>query len=201
MAPCVSLLLPTTPTLKQNPEWQTPLHKHPIGITWADKPQEHPELSISYSNYRWLFSGWNNYRTEAALRKVLGILWQPGLQIQTYIPSRAQEDVTKLCIYFCHLYLSRFIFLSPPNPIFPIQPSHIPHATLAVLAGHLSIPWLTFLFRQHKLTDAVPSWHSIFHFISTQKPSSTSVHLPFPWTLLIPSTQTEISSVGWSMTL
>lgn len=87
------------------------------------------------------------------------------------------------------------------NPSFPsnLLTFLIPH--MPTLAGHQSIPWLTFLFWQYKLTDAVPSWHCIFHFISTQKPSSTSAHLPFLWTPLISSNQTEISSVGWSMML
>lgn len=134
MLPCVSLLLSTIPMLKQNPEWQTPLHKGSIGIPWAeqsDKPQGHLELTVSYSNCRWLFSGWKNYRTEAALPKGFRYsLTSRSSDSETYIPSKAQEDVTNLCIDFSYLYLSHLIFLSPPKPS-SIQPSHIPHATLA----------------------------------------------------------------------
>lgn len=65
---------------------------------------------------------------------------------------------------------------------------------LPILAGHLSVPCLTFPLWQYKLTDAVPSWCNIFHFISTQKPTGTSASPLFLWTLFILQNKTSFSN-------
>lgn len=135
-------------------------------------------------------------------QKVLGIFWQPGLQIQRprlYPRHRKMLQSFVSTSAMCSLANSSSFLLQ--NPSFPSNLLMFFMPRLPVLAGQLSIPCLTFLFWQHKLTDAVPIWHSMVHFISTQKPSSTSAHSSFLWTPVISSNQTEISSVGWSMAL